>query len=1132
VIFQITYWKKGKANKMVNNLKKNKNNLKSVFIIISLFIAFVFLFVLKLNKKKREKQFVRKKVTIVNKHRKTKPTDFIMRYVNFQKENMHIDDYTDIYCAVPTIYDKFHNSKVVSIFYERNFNKLITVSKDRSIKFWDISNLKSPKLLLTKYIYLSNDIKTADYSSGSRLLVAYENKIDLNVYDLGGNRETYIRSSNLKYVNKIAFSKDGKLLSGGSLKGKVGIWFYFFYRNRAREFTLRSHPKEVTALIFTEDRFVSGSDDGTLFFYDFDKNRSCRQHEMFRFIKKNVEKKGVKQIIYSSANYFLILTKDNSIVKYDKNGNFIGYLIRFKTNINEIAVTREGDKIVAGDEKGTLFIVDAKEGQIIKEWRILRGEIDRVKIIIKNNKPVIIASGGSRNEMVIYDFSGNLLSKVFGIGNRIYTVGIDNKDRVGFTVNPPLFGGKLQYFDYIFDLKNFKIIPADNSENFEREKKAKGFYKVERFDFKSIPIFKAFASDVLIVKKGERKYGYIIKTRFNGSKHNSYTFINGKHIASGGDDGTIIIYNLRGRVVRRLYVNSDKIYSLAVSADGKYLVSASADKKINIWKINNIVSNQDEGSIIASDQETVKVVKKYFSKEEFEQMKEYFLESKTDFPLLYNAVKNYFSSFYPVGDIDSFNLYETSFATIIPVDDKEWIIWTKYGVSTSTIYLWDKIGFIINPHKSSVWGLSQMYSFVYLPKIIKAEFSEPEMAKKLKKRRKLFSRHSIYYTLSEEIVEKNGVPSVEIVSPKNGEIFKRDEIIVRVRGKNKGGKVSDIRVFHNGRLIGSERIYPVYYDGACVYKRVYFDDNYRLKFSEINMDSLSGLVTRKYKIKLVPGENIISCDIRGNFPGYPAFETKTIKVKYDVNYDRGKKRIFVLAIGEQNFKNSRIDLRYPHNDIEKLAMIFRNYQSDEYESYEIIKLFNADKQTIINKLIELKDTMRPNDVFVLYISSHGAVKCRNLYIITANFDKEFNEDTTISSYELLEWTKLLPPVNQIFILDTCFSGAFAKEFSYIYENNPSVLLYGNGMHLMASTTNKGIALEGYNSHGLFTSYLISGLSGSADYNHDQKVSLKEVSNYIIKELGKSRRKRKYHGFAINEPVIVGCGKDIILTEIK
>jgi len=64
--------------------------------------------------------------------------------------------------------------------------------------------------------------------------------------------------------------------------------------------------------------------------------------------------------------------------------------------------------------------------------------------------------------------------------------------------------------------------------------------------------------------------------------------LDGKYIVSGGDDHTVRVWNLAdGALVRTLIGHTRSVHAVTLSPDGRYIVSGSYDKTIKVWRLSD-----------------------------------------------------------------------------------------------------------------------------------------------------------------------------------------------------------------------------------------------------------------------------------------------------------------------------------------------------------------------------------------------------------------------------------------------------------------------------------------------------------------------------------------------------------------
>lgn len=151
----------------------------------------------------------------------------------------------------------------------------------------------------------------------------------------------------------------------------------------------------------------------------------------------------------------------------------------------------------------------------------------------------------------------------------------------------------------------------------------------------------------------------------------------------------------------------------------------------------------------------------------------------------------------------------------------------------------------------------------------------------------------------------------------------------------------------------------------------------------------------------------------------------------------------------------------------------------------------------------LKMRVKPESTVYVYYAGHGTPnpKTGEAYLVPWDGHPDY-PDGLYPLNDLYAALNTLPAKEVIVLLDACFSGAEGRSVlakgarpMVISVENP-LLASGKVIVLAAATGNQISSDYDKAGHGLFTHYLLTGLSGEADTDRNGTVTLKEVFPYV------------------------------------
>jgi len=210
------------------------------------------------------------------------------------------------------------------------------------------------------------------------------------------------------------------------------------------------------------------------------------------------------------------------------------------------------------------------------------------------------------------------------------------------------------------------------------------------------------------------------------------------------------------------------------------------------------------------------------------------------------------------------------------------------------------------------------------------------------------------------------------------------------------------------------------------------------------------------------------------------------------------------------------------------------------EENVVVLLNDRATKTGVEKYIDgwLPDRVEKDDSVFIYFSGHGAPnpKTGKAFLVPYDGDPAFVEQTGYPLDRLYDRLAALPAKEIVVMLDSCFSGAGGRSViakgmrpMVLSVENP-VLAKGKVVVLAASSGSQVSSTYEQKSHGLLTYFFLKGLGGEADRNHDGRVELAEVFEYLKPQVERTAR-REFHNEQtpqlLGSPELLGKGVKLV-----
>jgi outer membrane protein assembly factor BamB len=296
-------------------------------------------------------------------------------------------------------------------------------------------------------------------------------------------------------------------------------------------------------------------------------------------------------------------------------------------------------------------------------------------------------------------------------------------------------------------------------------------------------------------------------------------------------------------------------------------------------------------------------------------------------------------------------------------------------------------------------------------------------------------------------------------------------------------------------------------------------NNWIIRFKELT--SQKGKLARlkeEYEIqKKMPKPKIdTSFQRKGNISGIDSVDFEFIVQNLDVDeidwdkviktdYEEYKKvpRIWAVVVGVSDYSDAQNaeglqDLSYAHTDAQAIYDFLRSPQGGAVPETQMQLITNekATAKEILAAAEKLFAKAASKDLIIFYFSGHGEMNTFLTY------------DSDLPHAEIKKQITKSAAGQRLCVADACHSGSWAGRKRYVKDSNNDEELrrmyYENlriGSDRIALFMSSGYNQLAYEeraelTQGVFTHFYLKGLSGEADANRDNIVSLQELYEYV------------------------------------
>jgi WD40 repeat protein len=278
--------------------------------------------------------------------------------------------------------------------------------------------------------------------------------------------------------------------------------------------------------------------------------------------------------------------------------------------------------------------------------------------------------------------------------------------------------------------------------------------------------------------------------------------------------------------------------------------------------------------------------------------------------------------------------------------------------------------------------------------------------------------------------------------------------------------------------------------------------------------------------------------------------------------DRPHTTLFVLSVGVQETGNPKWTLANPVNDAIAVADRMREPVNSLYDNTDIVSLVDPHSTVgkILTELRRIAAHSTPDDIVLIFFAGHGRLVDGKYYFapydlgrgdprLMQRLRRAYDPSVSEAEYnaaadalfrtEGLGQEQLLAAIQNIhatriaLIMDTCYSARLAdQEMVLTRDTNDTVtnrIGHASGRFILSGSFADAYDFAGTpraadeRDHGLFTSFILRGLNGEADFDHTGRIDIYKLATFTKRHV--AEESANWRDVRVQEPAYYFAGNN-------